>query len=42
MAPAQRREFLREVRDALKGFGEPLDLRYLTDVYVSSNAGGSP
>jgi ubiquinone/menaquinone biosynthesis C-methylase UbiE len=42
MELAQRREFLREVRDALKGFGEPLDLRYLTDVYVSSNAGGSP
>ena len=42
MEIAQRREFLREVRDALKGFGEPLDLRYLTDVYVSSNTGGSP
>ena len=34
MEPAQRREFLNEVRDALSGFGEPLDLRYLTDVYV--------
>ena len=29
-----RREFLDEIRDAVSDFDEPLDLRYLTDVYV--------
>ena len=34
MQVARRLEFLDEVRAALAGDGEPLELRYLTDVYV--------
>jgi ubiquinone/menaquinone biosynthesis C-methylase UbiE len=34
MAPAERRTFLKEVREALSPFDEPLELRYVTDVYV--------
>ena len=41
MAPDQRAEFLNEVRDALSPFDEPLELRYLTDVYVCESPGGS-
>ena len=32
MTSERRGEFLNEVRDALSGFAEPLELRYLTDV----------
>ena len=34
METDRRREFLDEVRDAVSALDEPLDLRYLTDVYV--------
>jgi ubiquinone/menaquinone biosynthesis C-methylase UbiE len=34
METDRRRELLDEVRDAVSTFDEPLDLRYLTDVYV--------
>ena len=34
MNPERRGEFLNEVRNALSGFAEPLDLRYLTEVYI--------
>jgi ubiquinone/menaquinone biosynthesis C-methylase UbiE len=34
MDAEQRGEFLDEVREALSTFGEPLDLRYHTDVYL--------
>ena len=34
MAPAQRHEFLSEVRDVLSSFPEPLEFRDLTDVFV--------
>jgi ubiquinone/menaquinone biosynthesis C-methylase UbiE len=39
---AQRREFLADVRAALSGYGEPLDLRYLTDVYVCDPLDSNP
>ena len=42
MAPDQRREFLDEVREALLPFDEPLELRYLTDVYVCEALGTNP
>ena len=34
MAPAQRLEFLNEVRDVLSSFPEPLDFRDLTEVFI--------
>ena len=34
MAPAQRLEFLNEVRDALSSFPEPLDFHHLTDAFI--------
>ena len=34
MTSERRGEFLNEVRDALSGFAEPLELRYLTEVYL--------
>jgi SAM-dependent methyltransferase len=37
-----RREFLNEVRAALSGHGEPLELRYLTDVYVCTALNTNP
>jgi ubiquinone/menaquinone biosynthesis C-methylase UbiE len=42
MAPDRRREFLDEVREALLPFAEPLELRYLTDVYVCDPLGTNP
>ena len=42
MAPDRRREFLDEVREALSDFDEPLELRYLTDVYVCEALGTNP
>ena len=42
MEPQQRCDFLNEVRGALSGFGDPLELRYLTDVYVCEELGDSP
>lgn len=38
----ERREFLNEVREALAPFDEPLELRYLTDVYVCETLGENP
>ncbi len=42
MAPDRRREFLDDVREALLPFEEPLELRYLTDVYVCDALGTNP
>ncbi|MGH3017358.1 MAG: class I SAM-dependent methyltransferase [Gaiellaceae bacterium] len=42
MAPNQRDEFLNEVRDALSLFDEPLELRYLTDVYLCETLATNP
>jgi ubiquinone/menaquinone biosynthesis C-methylase UbiE len=42
MAPAQRREFLADVREALLPFDEPLELRYLTDVFVCEALDANP
>ena len=42
MAAAQRREFLSDVRDALSDFGGPLDVGYLTDVYLCEGLGPNP
>jgi SAM-dependent methyltransferase len=42
MDSARRQEFLAEVHAALLGFDEPLDLRYLTDVYVSEPLVANP
>ena len=42
MAPDQRDEFLNEVREALSAFDHPLELRYLTDVYVCETLGTNP
>ncbi len=42
MPPAERREFLNEVREALSPFDEPLELRYLTDVYVCEALAANP
>lgn len=42
MPPDQRDEFLDEVREALSPFDEPLELRYLTDVYVCETLGTNP
>lgn len=42
MPAKQRREFLDEVRQALSGFAEPLDVRYMTDVYVYETLGPDP
>jgi SAM-dependent methyltransferase len=41
MPPERRREFLHEVHEALSPFDEPLELSYLTDVYVCESPGGS-
>jgi hypothetical protein len=42
MGAAERSEFLDEVRAVLADFPEPLDLRYLTDVYVCEALGTNP
>jgi SAM-dependent methyltransferase len=42
MSSERRREFLADVRDALSPFDEPLELRYLTDVYVWEALGTNP
>jgi SAM-dependent methyltransferase len=42
MSSERRREFLDDVRDALSPFDEPLELRYLTDVYVWGALGTNP
>ncbi|MET0938624.1 MAG: class I SAM-dependent methyltransferase [Gaiellaceae bacterium] len=42
MATDERHEFLNDVRAALASFGEPLDLRYLTDVYLCEAPGTNP
>jgi len=42
MPAAERRELLNEARDALDGFSEPLDVRYLTEVYVCETPGANP
>jgi ubiquinone/menaquinone biosynthesis C-methylase UbiE len=42
MATDERHEFLNDVRAALAPFGEPLDLRYLTDVYLCEAPGTNP
>ena len=42
MALAERRAFLKEVREALSPFDEPLELRYLTDVYVCEALSANP
>jgi ubiquinone/menaquinone biosynthesis C-methylase UbiE len=42
MTTARRLEFLNEVGAALSGFAEPLDLRYLTEVYVCEALGANP
>ena len=42
MGPDQRDEFLNEVREALSAFDHPLELRYLTDVYVCETLGTNP
>ena len=42
MAHDQRDEFLNDVREALSPFDEPLELRYLTDVYVCETLGANP
>jgi ubiquinone/menaquinone biosynthesis C-methylase UbiE len=42
MALDQRDEFLSEVREALSPFDEPLELRYLTDVYLCETLDTNP
>jgi ubiquinone/menaquinone biosynthesis C-methylase UbiE len=42
MTTEQRGEFLNQVRDALSGSAEPLEVRYLTEVYVCEALGTNP
>jgi ubiquinone/menaquinone biosynthesis C-methylase UbiE len=42
MSAAQRRDLLNDVRNAMSPFDEPLELRYLTDVYVREALGANP
>jgi ubiquinone/menaquinone biosynthesis C-methylase UbiE len=42
MSPDRRRKFLDEVRAAMSPFAEPLELRYLTDVYVCESLHTNP
>lgn len=42
MATDERHEFLNDVRAGLASFGEPLDFRYLTDVYLCEAPGTNP